>query len=158
MFMESNNMREGGHDYTFIIGNNYNVKSEYYHYSKYWLERKVRLIINGTCWGELTITGHPFNYSLGKMVNTVSIRVDRPYQKLGFSRVLIKSMINLIYKMEPDVKPTHKLYIEPDLAFGFWNYLGVNAETVTDTVTDTVTEGFQRFDYYTTIGQLSHNI
>lgn len=134
-------------DYSFAICNNYNVKFEYYHYSKYWVERKVKLIINDACWGELTITGHPFNYSLGEIVNNISIWVDRPYQRLGFSRVLIKSMIESIYKMESDAKTSHKLYIDPDLAFGFWKYVGVNTEV-------TATNAFHRSKIFTTIENL----
>lgn len=111
---------------SFIIGSNYNVNVEYYHYSKYGVERKAKLMINNACWGELTITGNPFNCGFEEPINMISIWIDHPYQKLGFSRILIKSIIKEMYEREKGIQDHHKLFIDTDITDGFWTYVGTH--------------------------------
>jgi hypothetical protein len=126
---ENNNIQPSepcAHVESFLMGSNYNVKIEYYYYSKYKVERKAKLMINNACWGELTITGDPFNCGFEEPMNTISIWIDRPYQKLGFSRILIKSIITEMYKREKGVQDHHKLFIDTDITHGFWTYVGTH--------------------------------
>jgi hypothetical protein len=104
--------------------NTCSIKTEYVWLSKTHIVRKAKWMVKGVCWGRLTVEGEPFKTSLGK-VNVIDISVDEPFRHIGVATQLIRALLTLILKKEPDAK-NEMLYIDTDTTDGFWTYMGAN--------------------------------
>lgn len=90
------------------------------YYCKKNLSRKVELINNHKIIGDFCIYGELNSGTTCSM--TISIEDD--YQKKGYSRILMNSLIERINN-EMYVRPDQLLFIDADASGGFWDHIGM---------------------------------
>jgi len=76
--------------------------------------------------GEFGIEGRGLNHQFdsGK-TNDMHISIDDNYQGYGLSKIMIKYMIDKIYKDIPNMNGDQMIFIDADASDGFWDKIGM---------------------------------
>ena len=76
--------------------------------------------------GEFGIEGGGLNHQFdsGK-TNDMYISIDENYQGYGLSKIMIKYMIEKIYKDIPNMNGEQMIFIDADASDGFWDKIGM---------------------------------
>ena len=76
--------------------------------------------------GEFGIKGGGLNqqFDSGK-TNDMHICIDDNYQGYGLSKIMIKYMIDRIYKDIPNINGEQMIFIDADASAGFWDKIGM---------------------------------
>ena len=80
-------------------------------------QRKVLLYNNNNVIGEFTIDGDNM-YSM-------SISIEDEYQKKGYSKIMILTMLNKMKDEIPNIHPDVMFFIDADASNGYWDYIGM---------------------------------
>jgi len=81
---------------------------------------------NGDIIGEFGIEGEGLNHQFdsGK-TNDMHISIDNNYQGYDLSKIMIKYMIDMIYKDIPNINGDQMIFIDADASDGFWDKIGM---------------------------------
>ena len=95
--------------------------------TKHFFERLIQLVLkNGDIIGEFGITGNGINHQFDSgETNSITIRIEDKYQGFGYSKIMIRYMIDMIYNDIPDMNGDQMLFIDADASDGFWDRIGM---------------------------------
>ena len=93
------------------------------------------------------------NSSSGGIVNScdflgnvpeMSINVDEQYNGLGLTKIMIKLLIDKIYKECPRIEPSQiLLYIDTDASVGFWTRIGMTPNRTYERHRNSIGKGYE---------------
>jgi hypothetical protein len=90
-------------------------------------ERLLQLVLkNGDIIGEFGISGTGMNnqFDSGE-TNSLTISIEDKYQGFGYSKIMIKYMIDMIYNDIPFMNGEQMLFIDADASDGYWDRIGM---------------------------------
>ena len=90
-------------------------------------ERTIYLTLkNGSIIGEFSIEGNGLNHQFDSgETNSMRISIEDPYQGFGYTKIMIKLMIDKIYEDIPKMNGEQMLFIDGDGSDGFWDKIGM---------------------------------
>jgi len=89
--------------------------------------REVKLLLKNKEIGRFSLDGYKLNNEFFDTGNTISmnINVDEEYQGKGYSKIMMRCMIDKIYKEYPNIRQDQLLFIDADASNGFWSHVGM---------------------------------
>ena len=90
-------------------------------------ERVICLVLeNGDIIGEFGIDGEGVNHQFDSgETNSMRINIEEKYQGFGYSKIMIRYMIDKIYVDIPNMNGEQMLFIDADGSDGFWDRIGM---------------------------------
>tara|TARA_B100000787_G_C16102045_1_gene253952 strand:+ start:340 stop:837 length:498 start_codon:yes stop_codon:yes gene_type:complete len=119
-------------DYTFDKIGNIDEEISIYHGLKNYKNNISRIVyltsVSGDIVGYFSIEGEGVNHQFdsGK-ANQLNIEIEDNYQGKGFTKILMKNMIEKIYEDIPEMigRGDQMLFIDTDASDGFWDRIGM---------------------------------
>ena len=116
-------------DYQFEKIDSFDNLSIYHGYRKFngHFTRTIFITLqNNDIIAEFSIEGKGLNHQFDSgETNSMSISVEDDYQGNSYTKVMMKHMIDKLYKDIPDMIGDYMLFIDADASDGFWDKIGM---------------------------------
>ena len=116
-------------DYKFEKIDSFDNLSIYHGYRKFngHFTRTIFITLqNNDIIAEFSIEGKGLKHQFDSgETNSMSISVEDDYQENGYTKIMMKHMIDKLYKDIPDMIGDYMLFIDADASDGFWDKIGM---------------------------------